>query len=110
MLDAPMQRSPSSCPACVLERFPKKAILIRQLLLSNLEFRSICEDYAAALNTLAHFKARPDAAERPEVADFEGLICELEAELVAALETSGDPGAGCPVSEAGLPWDEKGWK
>lgn len=84
--DAPMQQSRSSSPACVLERFPEKAGLIRELVLSNMEFRSICEDYAEALNTLVHFRARPDADERPEVAEYEVLIRELEAELAAALE------------------------
>lgn len=99
-----MQRPPTSSLASVLERFPQKAILIRQLVLKNPEFRSICEDYAAALNTLAHFRARPDAADRPEVAEYEVLIAELEAELVAALDNSnGDPGAGTPESRAGQP-------
>lgn len=83
-----MQRSPSSGPARVLERFPEKAVPIRELLLSSLDFRSICDDYAEALNTLAHFRARPDASVRPEVAEYEVLIEELEAELAAALDAT----------------------
>ena len=86
--DAQMQGSPSSTRARVLERFPREAGLVRQLLLSSPDFQSICEDYVAALDTLARFRARPDASERPEVAEYEGLIGELEAELAQAIEAA----------------------
>ncbi|RAI03784.1 hypothetical protein DLJ53_04730 [Acuticoccus sediminis] len=70
-----------------MKRFPQDAGLIGRLLLSHPEFRSICEDYAAAQTALALFKARSDAAERPEVAEYEDIIRELEAELADMLKT-----------------------
>lgn len=98
--DAQMQGSPSSTPARVLERFPRKAAIVRQLLLSSPEFQSICEDYVAALDTLAHFRARPDAGERPEVAEFEELISELEVELAQVIEAAERAREADPTSAA----------
>ena len=98
---APMQRSSTSVLARVEERFPGKAALVRQRLLASAEFRSICEDYGAALDTLAYFRARPDADERPEIAEYEVLIGELEAELAALLEAGqGAPGSDRPAETA----------
>lgn len=62
--------------------------MIRRLLLSSPEFRSVCEDYSVAQDALAHFRERPDAHERPEIGEYETLIRELEAEIAALVETT----------------------
>jgi len=80
-----MQRPPISRLAFVFDRFPDEAVLVRRLLLKNHDFRGICEDYTAARDALAHFRERPDAPERPEIADYETLLVELEAEIAALV-------------------------
>ena len=78
--------------ALVLERFPEKAVVVRRLVLRDAGFRGICEDYALAREGLATFEARPDAAMRPEVADYQTVIAELEHEIAALV--SGAAGLG----------------
>ncbi|MCF3933759.1 hypothetical protein L1787_10065 [Acuticoccus sp. M5D2P5] len=68
-----------------MKRFPQDAERIGRLLLSHREFRSICEDHAAAEATLARIRARADADQRPEIGEYGDIIRELEAELEAIL-------------------------
>ena len=56
-------------------------ILIRRLFLVDRDFRSVCEDYALARNTLARFQTMSDAQQRPEIADYLSVIAELEVEI-----------------------------
>src|SRR4051812_37801842 len=80
----------------VLERFPKDASLIRRLWLANESFRTICEDYVLARDSLARFQAMPDAQQRPEIADYLSVIAGLEDEIAALLRSADgsmkDPG------------------
>ncbi len=69
----------------VFERFPDDAVLIRRLVLKDGTFRSICDDYGLARTTLAKFEKLPDAANRPEVPDYQVLIAELEKEIADYL-------------------------
>jgi hypothetical protein len=62
-------------------RFPAEATTLRRLALAQREFRELCEEYALALESLARFEARPDAAERSEVAEYRTVIAELEREI-----------------------------
>ena len=71
--------------APVLERFPQYRGAIRATFLADESFRSICEDYALARETLARFEALPDADRRPEIPDFRALIAELEIEIARLL-------------------------
>ena len=64
--------------AHVLERFPEAANPIRRLFLADRGFRSVCEDYALARDALARFQAMPNAQQRPEVADYQTVIADLE--------------------------------
>ena len=68
----------------VLERFPEYGTLIRRLVLQDRTFRELCEDYLAACSSLAWFQSAEEA--RPEVAEFELLIQQLEEEISSALE------------------------
>lgn len=91
-----MQGSKSS-EASVFQRFPEEAPIIRRLLLSSVEFRSICEDYAAAHRALVHFRSMSDGKARPEIVEYEELLEGLESEIGAAIAArraaakSGDP-------------------
>lgn len=75
--------------ARAVARFPEAADTLRGMALTDPEFREICEEYALALQSLASFEARPDAAERPEVGDYRRVIAELEAEIDRILKEAG---------------------
>jgi hypothetical protein len=77
--------------ALVVQRFPERAAFARRLVLRDQAFRGLCEDYALAQASLAGFEARPDAAERPEIADYHTIIAELEGEI-ARFVRAADPG------------------
>jgi hypothetical protein len=55
-------------------------------------FAKLCEEYALALESLARFEARPDAAERAEVGEYRTVIAELEHEIARFLKET-TPGA-----------------
>ena len=78
--------------ACVVERFPEKAALVRRLALRDEDFRGLCEEYALAKESLATFEARPDAAVRPEIAEYRTVIAELEREISAYAMATRAPG------------------
>ena len=75
----------------LISRYPDRTSAIRNAALRNLTFREICEDLAIALETLAEFEARPDAANCPEIAEYKMLISELEAEVGSYLVSGVDP-------------------
>lgn len=67
--------------ARAIARFPNAAAELRRLARDDGGFRDVCMEYALAQDSLARFEARPDAAERPEIADFRTVIAELESEI-----------------------------
>ena len=67
--------------AQAVARFPEAAAILRELALTDPGFREICADYALAQQSLDSFKARTDAAERPEIGDYRTVIAELESEI-----------------------------
>ena len=75
--------------AHVLERFPEAKVLIRRMFLADRSFRSVCEDYALARDTLARFQAMPNGRQRPEVADYVSVIAGLEGEIIAFIRNAG---------------------
>ena len=74
--------------AQVLGRFPQAAPLIRRLALADQSFRSLCEDYTLARDTLARFQAMPDAQQRPEIAEYLPVIAEIESEIIGFVQTA----------------------
>nr|WP_294551169.1 hypothetical protein [uncultured Rhodopila sp.] len=75
--------------AHVIARFPENAPLIRRLVLADQAFRSVCEDYALARETLTRFEALPEAEKKPaEVADYVSVIAALEDEIAADLRNA----------------------
>lgn len=75
----------------VLLRFPGRESLLRREALRDRYLRSMCDELALALASLAAFEARPDAADRPETLEYRGLIRELEAEVTARLDSIVEP-------------------
>jgi hypothetical protein len=72
--------------ARAVERFHAEAASLRRLALAHREFRELCAEYALALESLARFEARPDAAERAEVGEYRMIIAELEHEIARTLK------------------------
>lgn len=75
-----------------VERFPAAAATLHRLAMADPRFREICEEYGLAQHSLATFEARPDAARRPEIADYRVVIAELEGEIDRFLKESGQSG------------------
>jgi hypothetical protein len=72
----------------IIARFPDDAALIRRLVLKSEMFRGICEEYKLARESLSWFEGRPDAPNRPEIADFRSIISGLEWEIEQLLAKS----------------------
>lgn len=64
----------------VIRRFSEHELEINRQSARDPEFRSICEDYAAATRALAYWENDPSKA-----ADYRQLIKELEDEILAYL-------------------------
>ena len=71
-----------------LERFPESAALVRKLYLKDERFRAVCEDLALAVSSLRSFENRKDAHLRPEIADYQRLLKELEGELRSHISSA----------------------
>jgi hypothetical protein len=74
--------------ARAMQRFPEAAATLRRLVLSDPDFRDICEEYGLAQQSLAGFEARVDAGERPEIGDYRTVIAELEGEIDRILKAA----------------------
>jgi hypothetical protein len=68
-----------------LQRFPDEAPAIRRMFLSDPDFRSVCEDYRLAGDTLAGFQRRGGAGPRAAIDDYHRVVAELEHEIVGYL-------------------------
>lgn len=80
--------SPSGRPHSPIEHllrlFPAETAAVRRLYLADVEFRSICDDYALARETVSHMvQRRPGGWEEDPRAidDYRVLIAALELEL-----------------------------
>ena len=70
----------------VSDRFPQFVSVIRRLFLKDHGFRSVCEDYALAVETLARFERLPDADFRTEIPEYKRVVRELEVEILSYLQ------------------------
>lgn len=77
--------------ALLLVRFPEKADQIRKLASADEEFREICEHYALARAALERFTRQSIKRQRPEVADYEMVIDNLEREIQDFIERGSPP-------------------
>ncbi len=62
--------------------FPHRVEILR-IYLSDPRFRDLCEDLVEAHQSFQRLKAGPGASERVELAEYSGLISELEQEVRA---------------------------
>ncbi|MBB3398520.1 MULTISPECIES: hypothetical protein [unclassified Rhizobium] len=69
-------------------QFPAQAARVRQLFQMNETFRSMCEDLAAAAETLAHVERLPDNIRETRRQEYASLVDALVAEIGEALSQS----------------------
>lgn len=69
----------------VLERFPQHATLISELLAVSEEFRSLCEDYALVLETIARLERQGRPASDGTLDEYRIHRLELELDIAEAL-------------------------
>ncbi|MGF1624269.1 MAG: hypothetical protein ACFCVH_05250 [Alphaproteobacteria bacterium] len=77
----------------VLERFPEHAALIRRLMVSNIGFRAICDDYAVAAAALRHWEAMSGELSEERQVEYRALVDGLEHEILDALGRHGPEAA-----------------
>ena len=75
----------SRAVAAAIRRFPGRAASIRRLAERSEAFRDMCEELAAAEAALARIEASPPANRAERMAECEGWIVRLTAEMSAAL-------------------------
>ncbi|MFG1245169.1 hypothetical protein [Xanthobacter flavus] len=73
----------------IAAHFPGSECALHELACSDPAFLDLCVEYQLALSSLAGFTARPDAAARPEVAEYRSIIAELETEIGGWLTAAG---------------------
>jgi hypothetical protein len=90
MLGADEVVNPAEMPILVkhvMDRFPADAELVLKCALESERFRSLCEDYALALEA----SRRLESLERPiverRIADYRALMSDLEQEIQRTLQT-----------------------
>ena len=69
----------------VLERFPDQAAVIRRRMIADPLFRTICDDYAAAVAALHRFESLPSVVGERRRAEYQVLVLGLEREIRQAL-------------------------
>jgi hypothetical protein len=72
----------------VMDRFPAEADLVLRCALESESFRSLCEDYALALEALRRLEAFDRHMVESRIADYRVLMRELEREIQGILEIS----------------------
>jgi hypothetical protein len=74
----------------VMERFPQQAELAVNLTARSEEFRSLCEDYALVVETLARLQQQRRPPSDNSVQEYQSYLLELELDIADAL-TNGSP-------------------
>lgn len=67
-------------------RWPERVVRLRRRCAIDPEFRELVSDYQEARAALERWRG-VDPASSARVADYERLVCELEAEIEQGLET-----------------------
>jgi hypothetical protein len=76
----------------VLERFPDSTAKIRRLFLADQSFRSACEDYLLAVESLKKMNSLPGPSKGMEIYDYTSLIEALECEILTYIASSARSG------------------
>jgi len=74
----------------VVDRYPARAALILRMATTDEEFRSLCEDYALAMNTLLRMEALDQKRIEHKIAEYRAIIDDLEREIGRALVEAGE--------------------
>jgi hypothetical protein len=69
----------------VLDQLPQHRPALRERMLVDREFRSLCEDYGDALEALRRWEVSADRHRAARVEEFRRLLGELEMEILAEL-------------------------
>jgi len=69
----------------VLDQLPQHGYALRERMIVDREFRSLCEDYGDALEALRRWEASADRHRAARIEEFRGLLAELEIEILAEL-------------------------
>ena len=70
---------------CVLEQFPDRKQVITRLFRENEDFQCLCEDYLQCVEALRHWKGAEEKDAPARRLEYEGLLQELEAEILQNL-------------------------
>ncbi len=74
----------------ILARFPQRELDIRRRCADDAHFRAVCRDYEEAAAALRYWQSvSSDYA--PRVEEYRNFLVELEAEILARLETAQAP-------------------
>jgi hypothetical protein len=69
----------------VLDQLPEHRHLLRERMLVDPEFRSLCEDYGDAFEALLRWEVSTDSHRPARIEEFRRLLSELEAEILVEL-------------------------
>jgi hypothetical protein len=69
----------------VHRRFPNLGLLIDQRWAENREFRSLCRDYAEAIEALALWETSAESQASLRISEYRRLVRDLEMELLLEL-------------------------
>ena len=70
----------------VVRRFPDRSLDIRRLALSDVDFRSVCEDFHEAETALARWTLSTSQQSTSRRAEYHILVEELAAEIVRMID------------------------
>lgn len=69
----------------VIDRFPQQAQLISKLLVESEEFRSLCEDHALVVETIARLESEERDRAEGLIREYRDFLLELELDIADAL-------------------------
>jgi hypothetical protein len=73
----------------IATRVKADAGAVAKLAGSSEEFRSLCEDYILAVETLRRLEAPHRLEDHPKVVEYQRIVGELEGEIAGALAAKG---------------------
>ncbi len=76
----------------VLKRFPGDAAIVTRLLAESDSFRTACEDLFLAKATLGELEALQPGREAARIAEYRGIVAELENEIAKAVRDAKQAG------------------
>jgi hypothetical protein len=71
-----------------IDRFPQQAQLIARLADESEEFRSLCEDHALVIETIARLEEEKQDRAKSVIRDYRDFLLELELDIADALATA----------------------